>query len=104
MINKEEEAFSDLCNNKQIREAGTTVDDDPCTQISSLYENIDSDSEDALSVYDVYTVWNVVLFFVVAFCDNSYSFYRIILFLFIIYKYIKCRGNISSLKIKNICL
>ena len=56
LINKEEEEFSDLCNNKQIREARTTVDDDPCTEIPSLCENIDSDSEDALSVYDVYTV------------------------------------------------
>ena len=54
VINKEEEAFSDLRNDKQIREAGTTVDDDPCTETPRLYENIDS--EDALSVYDVYTV------------------------------------------------
>ena len=52
--NKEEEAFLDLCNNKQIREAGTIVDTAPCAESPSLYENIDS--EDALSVYDVYTV------------------------------------------------
>ena len=54
VINKEEEAFSDLCNNKQIRKIGTTVDEDPRAESPSLYENIDS--EDALSVYDVYTV------------------------------------------------
>ena len=54
VTNNEEEAFLDLCNNKQTREAGTTVDEDPCTKSPSLYENIDS--EDALSVYDVYTV------------------------------------------------
>ena len=54
VINKEEEAFPDLCSNKQTREAGTTVDEDPCAESPSLYENIDS--EDALSVYDVFTV------------------------------------------------
>ena len=54
VINKEEGAFSDLCNNKQTREAGTTVDEAPRAESPSLYENIDS--EDALSVYDVYTV------------------------------------------------
>ena len=53
VINKEEEAFSDLCDKKQTREAGTTVDDAPRAESPSLYENIDS--EDALSVYDVYT-------------------------------------------------
>ena len=58
------------------RDDGKTVDDDPCTETPSLYENIDS--EDALSVYDVYTVWTVLIFSV-AICDNSYSFYRIIL-------------------------
>ena len=54
VINKEEGAFSDLCNNKQTREAGTAVDEAPRAESPSLYENIDS--EDALSVYDVYTV------------------------------------------------
>ena len=53
VINKEEETFSDLCDKKLTREAGTTVDDAPRAESPSLYENIDS--EDALSVYDVYT-------------------------------------------------
>ena len=55
VINKEEEeAFPDLCDNKQIREAGTTVDEAPRAESPSLYENIDS--EHALSIYDVNTV------------------------------------------------
>ena len=54
VINKEEEAFSDLCNNEQTRETGTTVDEVPQAESPSLYENIDS--EDGLNVYDVYTV------------------------------------------------
>ena len=54
VTNKEEEAFSDLCYNKPTRETGTTVDEAPCAESPCLYENIDS--EDALSVYDVYTV------------------------------------------------
>ena len=54
VINKEEVAFSDLCNNEQTRETGTTVDEVPQAESPSLYENIDS--EDGLNVYDVYTV------------------------------------------------
>ena len=54
LINKEEEeVFPDLCDNKQIREAGTTADEASRAESPSLYENIDS--EDGLSVYDVYT-------------------------------------------------
>ena len=56
VINKEEEAFSDLCNNGQIREAGTTVDEDPCAESPILYENIDSEDTLSVHVYDVYTV------------------------------------------------